>query len=92
MSNHPEISVDLHFDDRSVDLIEHGFDIGIGTSINEDSRLIARQLFSTGVGVYAAPSYLEHYGEPQSLTVPASGAWVSGCLNKKSKLGKLFLS
>ncbi|OLQ86348.1 LysR family transcriptional regulator [Vibrio panuliri] len=63
---YPQISCDLHFDDRNVDLVEHGFDLGIGTAINQDSRLIARPLIKQNIGIYAAPSYLSRYGTPLS--------------------------
>ena len=67
MDAYPEITCDLHFDDRVVDLVEHGFDLGIGTAINQDSRLIARRLFEVGIGVYASPEYLARYGEPTTI-------------------------
>ncbi|HDU8574225.1 LysR family transcriptional regulator [Vibrio parahaemolyticus] len=67
MALYPHITCDLHFDDRNVDLIEHGFDLGIGVAINQDSRLIARPLLVQDIGIYASPDYLEHHGEPQTL-------------------------
>ncbi|CAM2905984.1 LysR family transcriptional regulator [Vibrio mytili] len=67
MQRYPQISCDLHFDDRNVDLVEHGFDLGIGTSINQDSRLIARPLTSQSVGIYAASSYLSTHGTPNTI-------------------------
>ncbi|WP_052772089.1 LysR family transcriptional regulator [Vibrio mexicanus] len=56
MTLYPQIICDLHFDDRNVDLVEHGFDLGIGVAINQDSRLIARPLLKQSVGIYAAPT------------------------------------
>nr|WP_241214469.1 substrate binding domain-containing protein [Vibrio alfacsensis] len=67
MQRYPEISCELHFDDRNVDLIEHGFDLGIGTAINQDSRLIARPLITQNIGIYAASSYLDTYGIPNNI-------------------------
>ncbi len=67
MQHYPQISCDLHFDDRNVDLVEHGFDLGIGTAINQDSRLIARPLIEQNIGIYAASSYLNTYGTPTSI-------------------------
>ncbi|USD34442.1 MULTISPECIES: LysR family transcriptional regulator [Vibrio] len=67
MAKYPQINCDLHFDDRNVDLVEHGFDLGIGVAINQDSRLIARPLLTQDIGIYAAPSYLAQYGEPKAL-------------------------
>ncbi|GAM64947.1 transcriptional regulator [Vibrio ishigakensis] len=67
MQENPEISCDLRFDDRVVDLVEHGFDLGIGTSINQDSRLIARPLFEVSIGMYASKDYLARKGTPKTL-------------------------
>ncbi|MFG0906054.1 LysR family transcriptional regulator [Photobacterium damselae] len=67
MQRYPDISCDLHFDDRNVDLIEHGFDLGIGTAINQDSRLVARPLIAQNIGIYAASSYLDTYGTPNNI-------------------------
>ncbi|CAH0525408.1 LysR family transcriptional regulator [Vibrio hippocampi] len=67
MQRYPEITCDLHFDDRNVDLVEHGFDLGIGTAINQDSRLIARPLITQNIGIYAASSYLGTYGIPNNI-------------------------
>ncbi|MDG3085552.1 LysR family transcriptional regulator [Vibrio hannami] len=67
MSLYPEVDCDLSFDDRTVGLIENGFDLGIGASINEDSRLVGRPLFSTSVGLYASSGYLARHGEPQTI-------------------------
>ncbi|HHF0518542.1 TPA: LysR family transcriptional regulator [Vibrio alginolyticus] len=68
MKLYPEVVCDLCFDDRNVSLVENGFDLGIGASINEDSRLIGRPLFTTSVGLYASPSYLSQHGEPQTIS------------------------
>ncbi|MEZ9060512.1 LysR family transcriptional regulator [Vibrio pelagius] len=67
MRIYPDIDCDLSFDDRNVSLVENGFDLGIGASINEDSRLIGRPLFATTVGLYASPSYIAKHGEPTSI-------------------------
>ncbi|WCP69004.1 LysR family transcriptional regulator [Vibrio tubiashii] len=68
MAEYPEVHCDLSFDDRNISLIENGFDLGVGASINEDSRLIGRPLFSTSIGIYASPAYIKRNGKPQSLS------------------------
>ncbi|HCG8561113.1 TPA: LysR family transcriptional regulator [Vibrio parahaemolyticus] len=64
----PSVEFDLHFSDASVDLVANGFDIGIGTHINQDSRLIAKRLFSSKIGLYASRKYAEKHGLPQRFT------------------------
>lgn len=61
---HPAVQFDLHFNDANVDLIANGFDLGIGTALNQDSRLIAKRLFSSNIGLYASKNYLQLNGQP----------------------------
>lgn len=62
-----EINCDLYFEDRNMDLVEHGFDLGIGTAINQDSRLIARPLMVKDIGIYASQSYINAHGKPTTI-------------------------
>ncbi len=65
LSRYPEITLDLHLDDRRVDLIGEGFDLAIRGSDNlEDSSLIARKLAVMSHVLCAAPSYFEVHGKP----------------------------
>ncbi|WP_287325141.1 LysR family transcriptional regulator, partial [Mesorhizobium sp.] len=41
---HPDIVLDIHLDDRFVDLVEEGFDLAVRISRLESSSLIARRL------------------------------------------------
>ncbi|WP_268832537.1 substrate binding domain-containing protein [Pseudoalteromonas sp. SMS1] len=61
------IELDLVFDDRALDIVEEGFDIDIGNKINEDSRLIARRLYTMQSGIFATRQYCEKFGTPTSL-------------------------
>jgi DNA-binding transcriptional LysR family regulator len=63
---YPEITLDLHLDDRRVDLIREGFDLAIrGSDSLEDSNLIARKLAVMPHVLCAAPSYFEARGRPR---------------------------
>lgn len=64
---YPDIELDLHFSDRSVDLIQEGFDIGIGSMLSEDSQLIARPLCPLKLVAVASPEYLQAHAAPQSI-------------------------
>lgn len=64
---YPDIQLDLVFEDRVLDIIDEGFDIGIGNQINEDSRLVARPLYSMQTGIYASKNYKESIGLPTSI-------------------------
>lgn len=64
MQMHPEVVLDVHFDDKAHDLIENGFDLGVGNRINEDSRLIARPYYDLQLLYVCSKSYLDKHGEP----------------------------
>ncbi len=63
---HPEVEFDLDLNDRQVDLLEEGFDLGIRIARLEDSSFIARRLATTRHIVCASPLYLERFGRPQT--------------------------
>lgn len=80
---HPEITLEIHLDDRFVDLVEEGFDVAIRITRLEDSSLIARRLAPFAVRVCAAPELLERHGtpkQPQELArlpciIDTNGRW-----------------
>jgi DNA-binding transcriptional LysR family regulator len=68
MRAHPEVSIDLSFDDRYVNLVEQGVDVALRMGRLADSALGARYLGINPWLVGAAPAYLERAGTP---TTPA---------------------
>lgn len=63
---HPELTLELVFLDRQVDLIAEGYDVAIRVGELGDPRLIARKLAGTERVICASPAYLERAGEPDS--------------------------
>lgn len=67
LSRYPDLNLDLHLDDRRVDIVREGFDLAIRGSDNlEDSSLIARKLAVMPHVLCAAPSYFEAHGRPKA--------------------------
>lgn len=67
LSSYPGLKLDLHLDDRRVDIVREGFDLAIRGSDNlEDSSLIARKLAVMPHVLCAAPSYFEKHGTPET--------------------------
>jgi DNA-binding transcriptional LysR family regulator len=65
MREHPEISIDLSFDDRYVNLVEQGVDVALRMGRLADSALGARYLGINPWLTAAAPDYLARRGTPQ---------------------------
>ncbi|MFC6489530.1 LysR family transcriptional regulator [Nitratireductor sp. GCM10026969] len=62
---HPDIVLDIHLDDRFVDLVEESFDLAIRITKLDDSSLIARRLAPFRLPLCAAPALIEKYGRPK---------------------------
>ena len=63
---HPQLSVELHADDRSVDIVRQGLDLAIRTGPLGSDNLVARPIGEHGRRLYAAPSYAKQYGLPKT--------------------------
>ncbi|MFU0505449.1 LysR family transcriptional regulator [Pseudaminobacter sp. NGMCC 1.201702] len=82
---HPDIVLEIHLDDRFVDLVEEGFDLAIRISRLENSSLIARRLAPFSVRICASPELIATHGtpsRPQDLArlpciIDTNGRWLS---------------
>ena len=61
---HPDIELELDFNDRRVNLIEGGFDLAIRISDRLEQGDVARKIGSSRDVTLASPDYLARYGRP----------------------------
>lgn len=63
----PDLRLTLSLDDRVVDMVEGGFDVSIRIRpAMPDSALVARRVGTMRQRIFAAPSYLQRAGTPQT--------------------------
>ena len=64
MRRFPLLRLDLHLNDRFVDLVEEGIDVAFRIGELNESSFIARHIGTTHRITVASPKYLEEKGEP----------------------------
>jgi DNA-binding transcriptional LysR family regulator len=75
---HPDVVLDVTLSDRTVDLVEEGYDVGIFTGLQKfDASMISRQLGMAEVLMCASPGYIARHGMPRTPDDVANHA----CLN-----------
>ena len=65
MQQHPDINVTMDFNDRQIDLVAEGVDLGIRIAKLGDSTLVARKLAPVRQLVCASPAYWAANGRPK---------------------------
>jgi DNA-binding transcriptional LysR family regulator len=65
LAKYPEVSIDLHLSDATVDMIGDGFDAAVRIAVLPDSSLIARRLCGMPRYLVGSPSYLKTHGRPR---------------------------
>jgi DNA-binding transcriptional LysR family regulator len=65
---HPGLELDLHFNDRRVDIVQDGFDLAIRNGALDDTAgLMTRRLAHQRMTVCASPDYLAKHGRPENV-------------------------
>ncbi len=65
VERHPAVKLDVNLNDRTVDLVEEGYDLAIRIARLVDSSLVARRIASTSLRVCASPGYVKRHGAPK---------------------------
>jgi DNA-binding transcriptional LysR family regulator len=67
LARHPGLLPEIDFDDRRVDLIAEGYDLGLRGGLLQDSALVSRHVARIQTVLAASPAYLAQAGIPHSL-------------------------
>jgi DNA-binding transcriptional LysR family regulator len=68
LATYPDVKIDLIMGERTVDIIDEGFDVAIRLTPPPDSSLIVRSLATWRQVLCCSPGYLEKHGQPQQLS------------------------
>ncbi len=68
LNSYPEVKVDLTIGEKSVDLIDEGYDLAIRLTPPPDSSLIVRSLATWRHVLCCSPDYLEKHGPLRQLS------------------------
>jgi DNA-binding transcriptional LysR family regulator len=68
LAAHSGVKVDLSMGERTIDLIDEGYDMAIRLTPPPDSSLIVRSLATWRHVLCCSPGYLEAHGRPQQLS------------------------
>ena len=61
---HPSVRLEVHFDDRKVDLLDGNYDVAVRGGAALDGPWVARALWRFSLVVVASPAYLQRAGTP----------------------------
>lgn len=65
---YPDIRVELLLEDRMVDIVGEGFDIGFRIGEPKESNLVAKKIARNRLLIVASPDFLQKYGTPTTVS------------------------
>lgn len=67
VARHPELRFDVSVAERTIDLVEEGFDLAVRVGAVGSEALVARRLGEMRLVMAASPAYLKARGEPKTV-------------------------
>ncbi len=67
LEKYPDISLDMEFTDRTVDLVGEGFDVALRAGIQKDSSLKVRKIRPHRFVLLASDQYIKKNGRPKTI-------------------------
>jgi DNA-binding transcriptional LysR family regulator len=68
LSRYPKLALHVNLSERSVDIVEEGYDLSLQISQPHAQSMIAKPLLRLQRIVYASPNYLKKFGEPRKIS------------------------
>jgi DNA-binding transcriptional LysR family regulator len=68
MKRFPEITLEVEFNDRMIDVVAEGYDVVIRAGQIQDSNLVARKFTASKIIVVASPEYIKNNGRPETVS------------------------
>jgi DNA-binding transcriptional LysR family regulator len=65
LAAHPEVELDVQYDDQQVDLITERYDLALRIANLVDSSLLARRLCTVRILLVGSPDYFKRHGKPR---------------------------
>ncbi|WDD97234.1 LysR family transcriptional regulator [Thalassomonas actiniarum] len=65
---HPDLTIEIDFADRQIDLVEEGYELAIRIADLKDSSLQAKRITPVRHVLCASPDYLDARGTPETIT------------------------
>ncbi len=72
IARHPQVRVDIELTNRTLDIVQEGYDLAVRLGRLADSRLVATRLAPRVMYLCASPAYLARRGVPDSLAALAA--------------------
>jgi DNA-binding transcriptional LysR family regulator len=68
MARHPLLKLEIELTNRTLDMVQEGFDLAIRLGRLSESSLVASRIAPRAMYLCASPGYLERYGRPHTLS------------------------
>ncbi len=78
LERHPQLSVEVELTNRTLDLVQEGFDLAVRLGRLNESSLVATRIAPRVMHLCASPAYLERHGTPDGLAALAGHQCLTG--------------
>lgn len=66
LAKYPHLQIEIDFTDKTIDIVEQGYDIAFRMHALESTSLLARRIADNPMILVASPAYLQQWGYPQT--------------------------